>query len=85
MAALEHGRPVVTTSGHLTEPLWDESRAVAMAPANDLQSMTKLVHRLIDDGDERQRLGAAARDLYDRRFDIRHTVSAVRASFNGAE
>jgi glycosyltransferase involved in cell wall biosynthesis len=85
MVTLEHGRPVVTTSGHLTEPLWDESRAVAMAPANDLPAMTKLVYRLIDDRDERQRLGTAARELYDRRFDIRHTVSALRASLNGAE
>ncbi|MGB8681328.1 MAG: glycosyltransferase [Candidatus Binatus sp.] len=85
MAALEHGRPVMTTSGHLTEPLWQESRAVALAPANDLPAMAAVVHRLIDDGEERQRLGTAARELYDRRFDIRHAVAALRASFNGAE
>jgi len=85
MAPLEHGRPVVTTSGHLTEPLWEESRAVAIAPANDIPAIAGLVHRLIGDGDERQRLGTAARDLYDRRFDIRHTVAALRASFNGAQ
>ena len=85
MAALEHGRPVMTTSGHLTEPLWQESRAVALAPANDLPAMAAVVHRLIDDGEERQRLGTAARELYDRCFDIRHAVAALRASFNGAE
>ena len=85
MAALEHGRAVMTTSGQLTEPLWQESRAVALAPANDLPAMTALLHRLIGDSDERQRLGTAARDLYDRRFDLRHTVAALRASFNGSE
>jgi glycosyltransferase involved in cell wall biosynthesis len=85
MAALEHGRPVVTTTGQLTEPLWQESCAVALAPANDLPQMAALVHRLLDDGIERQRLGTAARELYDRRFDIRHAVAAIRASFNGAE
>ncbi|MGC2274697.1 MAG: glycosyltransferase family 4 protein [Candidatus Binatus sp.] len=85
MAPLEHGRPMVTTSGPLSEPLWQESRAVALAPANDLPALAALVHRLVGDGDERQRLGAAARDLYDRRFDIRHTVAALRASFNGAD
>jgi glycosyltransferase involved in cell wall biosynthesis len=85
MVALEHGRPVVTSSGRLTEPLWDESGAVAIAPANDLPAMAGLVRRLIDDADERRRLGTAARELYDRRFDIRHTVAAIRASFNGAE
>ena len=84
MAALEHGRPVITTSGHLTEPLWQESRAVTLVPANDFPAMAAVVHRLVGDGDERQRLGTAARDLYDRRFDIRHTVAAIRASFNGA-
>jgi glycosyltransferase involved in cell wall biosynthesis len=84
MAPLEHGVPVVTTSGRLTEPLWEESRAVALAPANDIPSVAGLVHRLIGDGNERQRLATAARDLYDRRFDIRHTVAALRASFNGA-
>lgn len=75
----------MTTSGQLTEPLWQESRAVALAPANDLPAMTALLHRLIGDSDERQRLGTAARDLYDRRFDLRHTVAALRASFNGSE
>ena len=75
----------MTTSGQLTEPLWSESRAVALAPANDLPAMTELLHRLIGDSDERQRLGTAARDLYDRRFDLRHTVAALRASFNGSE
>jgi glycosyltransferase involved in cell wall biosynthesis len=85
MAPLQHGRPVVTTSGRLTEPLWQESRAVALAPAEDLPAMAALVHRLIDDGDERQRLGAAARELYDRRFDIRHTIAALRAPFDRAQ
>jgi glycosyltransferase involved in cell wall biosynthesis len=85
MVPLQHGRPIVTTSGQLTEPLWEESRAVALAPANDIPSVAGLVHRLIGDGNERQRLGTAARELYDRRFDIRHTVAALRASFNGAE
>jgi len=83
MAALEHGRAVMTTSGHLTEPLWNESRAVALAPANDLPAMASMLHRLIGDTEEQQRLGAAARDLYDRCFDIRHAVAALRASFNG--
>ena len=85
MAALEHARAFVTTSGRLTEPLWAESRAVELAPADDIPAIAGLVHRLIGDGDERQRLGTAARDLYDRRFDIRHTVSALRASLNGGE
>ena len=85
MTSLQHGRPVVTTSGRLTEALWHESQAVALAPADDIPAQAALVHRLTVDGDERQRLGTAARELYDRRFDIRHTVAAIRASLSGAE
>jgi len=85
MAALEHGRAVMTTSRRLTEPLWNESGAVALAPANDPAAMAGLVHRLVIDAPERQRLGTAARELYDRRFDLRHAVAALRASCNGAE
>ncbi len=85
MATLEHGCPVVTTSGPLTEPLWQESRAVAIAPVNDLPAVAGLVRQLTNDGDERRRLAMAARELYDRRFDIRHTVAALRASVNGAQ
>jgi glycosyltransferase involved in cell wall biosynthesis len=79
MATLEHGRPVVTSAGSLTEPLWAESRAVALAPANDIAAIAALVHRLLNDAPERLRLGSAARELYDRRFDLRHTVAALRA------
>ena len=39
MAALAHGRPVVTTVGRLTEPLWIESRAVALVPAQDAAAL----------------------------------------------
>jgi len=85
MTPLEHGRPVVTTSGSLTEPLWQESRAVALAPASDAEALAALVHRLVGDRNERQRLGTAGRELYDRRFDIRHTIECLRASFNGAD
>src|SRR5579871_6637805 len=35
MAGISHGVPVVTTSGHLSELLWSESGAVAIAPAGD--------------------------------------------------
>ena len=35
MACLSRGRPVVTTSGHLTEPLWAETRAVEIVEVGD--------------------------------------------------
>jgi glycosyltransferase involved in cell wall biosynthesis len=78
MAALAHGRPVVTTSGRLTEPLWLESRAVATASADDPQALPPLVTSLLSNPQERQRLGLAGMRLYDERFDIRHTINGLR-------
>ena len=80
MAALQHGLPVVTTSGWLTEPVWAESGAVAMAPDGDAAALAARALELIPDAGARARLGAAAGALYDRRFDLRHTVAALRES-----
>jgi len=78
MAALEHGRPVVTTSGPLTEPLWQASGAVALAPAGDADAFLRCLRQLLEDPDERARLANAARELYRSRFEVRHIVELLR-------
>jgi glycosyltransferase involved in cell wall biosynthesis len=78
MAGLAHGVAVATTAGRLTEPLWAASRAVALAPAGDARALSETVARLCQDADERARLAAAGRGLYRERFDLRHTVAALR-------
>lgn len=78
MAGLAHGLPVVTNAGRLTEPLWQTSGAVALAPAGDPEAMAAAVARLLGDADERARLGARALALYRERFDLAHTVAALR-------
>jgi glycosyltransferase involved in cell wall biosynthesis len=78
MAALAHGRPVVTTSGTFTEPLWRQSGALALADTGDLAAMRAALAHLMDDAGERKRLGAAASELYTRCFDIAHTIAALR-------
>jgi glycosyltransferase involved in cell wall biosynthesis len=80
IVGLSHGRPVVTTTGRLTEALWAESGAVALAQADDADSMLQAIARLITDAGERDRLSMAARSLYDRRFHVRHTIAALRES-----
>ena len=80
MAGLSLGRPIVTTSGHLTEPLWAESGAVVLADVADRRGFVAEVERLLGDSAERQRLGTKAQALYDDRFHIRHTIAALRAS-----
>ena len=80
MAALSHGRPVVTTVGRLTEPLWSESAAVAAVPADEPAALAPLAVSLLNDQSARQRLGVTANRLYLDRFDLRHTISALRAT-----
>jgi glycosyltransferase involved in cell wall biosynthesis len=78
MAALAHRRPVVTTSGLLTEPLWGRSGAVALVDADDIAAMRAALTHLVDDAGERERLSAAAGALYRERFAIAHTIAALR-------
>jgi glycosyltransferase involved in cell wall biosynthesis len=87
MAQLSLGLPVITTAGRLTEPLWAESGAVALAPAGDVEGIVGATNRLLRDEPERKRLAAAAKALYARLFDIGHTIAALRArcSSYGAE
>lgn len=78
MAGLAHGRPVVTTRGRLTESLWAESGAVALAPAQDPRALSESVGRLLEDAEERDRLGAAGLALYEERFKAERAVAALR-------
>lgn len=78
MACLAHGLPMITTTGKLTEPLWAESGAVALAPVGDVAALQQLAERLIADENERKRLSATAKTLYQERFDIEHLLAALR-------
>ncbi|MEJ7810657.1 MAG: glycosyltransferase [Gemmatimonadaceae bacterium] len=80
MAGLAHRRAIVTTAGRLTEPLWAESAAVTLVPASDPSALADAALALLADARERQRLGAAAAELYQDRFDLRHTITALRDS-----
>jgi glycosyltransferase involved in cell wall biosynthesis len=77
MVSLAHGKPVVTTFGHLSEALWEECDAVALADANDSAALVRHVERLAHDGNERQRLGGAASGLYLERFALKHTLDKL--------
>ena len=78
MAALLHGVPTVTTSGRLTEPLWRQTGAVALAPAADPTALAAVASALLADPTARARLGVAGEAAYDRLFDVRHTIAALR-------
>jgi len=79
MVSLSHGTPVITTTGHLTEPMWAESTSVALAPVEKIDNVAGLTADLFSDSRERERVAAVAKKLYRERFDIRHTIEALRA------
>ena len=80
MAGLSHGLPVVTTTGHNTESLWAESNALVLVPAGNVAALMRLTGQLLRDEGERERLSAAARKLYQERFDLRCTIAELRAT-----
>jgi glycosyltransferase involved in cell wall biosynthesis len=79
MAALSHGIPVVTTTGRLTEGFWRDSDAIATVCAGDVEGMARLVAAVAHDPNRREAMAASARATYDARFDLRHTIHALRS------
>jgi glycosyltransferase involved in cell wall biosynthesis len=77
MACLSTGRPIVSTSGHLTETLWADSGAVALADVGDVDGFTAAAMRLMSDDDARQRLGQQGQRVYRERFSVVHVIDAL--------
>jgi hypothetical protein len=80
IAALAHGKPIVSTDGHLTDAFWRNHAAVVLVPAADPAAMAVAARELLDDPGRRRTAGAHASALYDDRFDVRHTIDALQAS-----
>jgi glycosyltransferase involved in cell wall biosynthesis len=78
MACLSHALPVITTTGHLTEPLWSEGGAVLLSPVDNPEHFARQTRWLLDDAAERSRLSAAGKALYEDRFALPHTIAALR-------
>jgi hypothetical protein len=82
MAALAHGRAIVTTAGWLTESLWAEAGAAVLVPV-DPDALAAAAAAMLFDASRREEIGRRAATLYDARFHVRHAVSALR-SLNAA-
>jgi glycosyltransferase involved in cell wall biosynthesis len=79
MAGLKNGVATVSTAGFLTEAVWDESRAAALAPAGRPDRFAEIVAALLDDPTARAALGSRGAQAYRRHFSIEHTIAALRA------
>jgi glycosyltransferase involved in cell wall biosynthesis len=76
MAGLALGKPIVAVAGKLTETIWAESKAVALAPGNS-EAIVSSVNSLLADSAARRSLGDRAAALYADRFALRHTVRTL--------
>lgn len=81
MTALSHGRPLVTTLGWLTDPLWRDEQIAALAPVDHPGALADLVLELLEDEGRRRTMANRAAALYEARFALRHTVNLLT---NGA-
>jgi glycosyltransferase involved in cell wall biosynthesis len=80
MNALAHGLPVVSSSGHLTEELWEESRAVALAATGAAPDLAEACIRLLLDPLARKEVAERGATLYRSRFDWCNIVASLRLS-----
>lgn len=82
MAGLINRRPIVTTTGHLTEPIWQQTAAVALSA--DLESLVISASGLLDSANDRERLAERGERLYNERFALSHTVRSLRGVVESA-
>ncbi len=74
MAGLRLGVPVLTQAGPLSEDLWAESRAVALAESS---RMAEAATRLLGDPRELEELGLRGQRLYEERFSLDRTLDVL--------
>ncbi|MEO7649705.1 MAG: glycosyltransferase [Bryobacteraceae bacterium] len=76
MASLALGLPVITNRGPATEPVWEESEAVALA--HTAEEFGARACTLLADATARAALARRGASLYQDRFAIEHTIRALR-------
>jgi glycosyltransferase involved in cell wall biosynthesis len=77
MAALANAVATVSTDGALTEPVWHETGAVALAPASNARAIGSMVVELLRDPAARAALAETGRRTYDERFALELTVDRL--------
>ncbi|HEX4948623.1 MAG TPA: glycosyltransferase [Blastocatellia bacterium] len=77
MAGISHGRPIVTTKGSATEPIWSEANCVALSELSDVRGFIQTAEFLIKDANARKKLGAAAAQTYRQYFEWSKTLAKL--------
>lgn len=77
MASLANQVATVTTWGFLSEPVWAETGAVALAPARDARAIAAATHALLCDRERRLALAETGSRVYDQRFALECTIDTL--------
>jgi glycosyltransferase involved in cell wall biosynthesis len=80
LAGLAHGKATATTTGKLSEDLWQRSGAVFLAPDQDADALARGTIDLLNDRDRAKAMGCEAVKLYREVFDLEHTIAALRGA-----
>ena len=77
MAGLALGKPIVTTTGHLTEGAWKVSEAVVLVPTDRTDQLPEAVIHLLSSQPEREALSIRAQAWYRANFSISATIERL--------
>lgn len=82
MAGLALGVPIVTNAGRLTDPVWMDCQAVALAPSPSPRHLSEAVENLLADEKRLSELRRQAVDFYQRNFALTRVIQTLRAGVN---
>ena len=82
MACLANARPIATTLGALSEPIWADSNAVSATPSGDSAALALEIDRLLDDPEARQALAEHGFSLYQSTFAIDRVIAGLKRSYD---
>jgi glycosyltransferase involved in cell wall biosynthesis len=80
MAGLKNGVAIVSSAGALTEPVWGETNAVALAPVVPPAAFVDRTDGLLRDPVARVALAGRGATTYATRFSMEHTVGVLRSA-----
>lgn len=78
LASLALGLPIVTNQGPLTDPIWNQTNAVVLAPSSSRADLLEAVEGLLAEPESWIKLGHRAADFYQEYFALARTIQTLR-------
>ena len=77
MACASHGKAIITGDGHLADRMWANERCVFLCPNNKVEEIVNAAEIVLADSDLRKNLESRAKQVYDRRLALDHTIQTL--------